>query len=261
MAPGFPGRKVSRVPTVDLNADLGEGCGSDDELLRLVTSASIACGAHAGGGEPMRATIRAALGRGVSVGAHPGYADRDNFGRRETGDTPAAIRELMLAQLDVFATACAGLGAELRHVKPHGALYHRVMHDMAAAESIADAVAEFDPSLVILCMPASRLLEAAEGAGLRAVREAFLDRAYESPVELVPRSHPAAMITDPLVAAERSGQIVISRRLTSLDGSNHEIEADSLCVHGDNPHAATLLRAARSHLEALGVAVASFDAP
>lgn len=258
MARRFPARKVWFVPTVDLNADLGEGCGSDEELLRLVSSASVACGAHAGDERTMRVAITAAVERGVSVGAHPGYADRESFGRRETGATPAAIRELILAQLEAFAVACADVGATFSHVKPHGALYNRAMSERAAAESIAGAVAEFDASLMILCMPAGRLLEAAQAAGLRAVREAFLDRAYESASALVPRTDPAALITDPDMAAARAEKMVASRLVKSVDGSDHPLEADSLCVHGDNPDAVALMRAVRARLEARGITIAAF---
>lgn len=259
MAPGFPGRKVWRMSSVDLNADLGEGCGSDEELLHLVSSASIACGAHAGDARTMLATIAAAVERGVSVGAHPGYADRESFGRRETGATPPAIRELILAQLDVFAAACVEAEATFSYVKPHGALYNRAMLDPAAAESIAGAVAEFDAALMILCMPASRLLEAAQAAGLRPVREAFLDRAYESATALVPRTHSAAVITDPDMAAARAERMVLANVVRSVDGVDHPIEADSLCVHGDNPDAVALMRATRARLEARGVTIAPFS--
>lgn len=258
MARSFPGRKVWLVQTVDLNADLGEGFGSDEELLELISSASIACGAHAGDGGTMRFAIGAALESGVSIGAHPGYPDRESFGRRETGATPAAIGEMVLAQLDVFAAACAELGARLRHVKPHGALYSRAMVEPGAAESIATAVAAFDADLVVLCMPGSRLLAAAQAVGLRVAREAFLDRAYESAVALVSRTDPRATIADPSVAAARAERMVLTHLLTSVDGRDHAIEADSLCVHGDNPGAAALMRATRSRLEARGVPIEAF---
>lgn len=246
------------METIDLNADLGEGCGSDEELLALVSSASIACGAHAGDERIMRVAIQGALERGVSVGAHPGYADRDGFGRRETGATAAAIRDAVLAQLEIFAAACVDAGATFSHVKPHGALYNRAMREPAAAESIALAVAEFDASLTVLCMPGSRLLQAAEAAGLRAAKEAFLDRAYASAGALVPRTDPEALISDPSTAAARAERMVLSHLVTSIDGIDHAIHADSLCVHGDNPDAVALLRAARSRLENAGVAIAPF---
>ncbi|MCR4340677.1 MAG: LamB/YcsF family protein [Gemmatimonadaceae bacterium] len=256
MAPTFPIGKVYPVPTIDLNADLGEGCGSDEELLALVSSASIACGAHAGDERIMRATIDAAAARGVSIGAHPGYPDRAGLGRIETGATPAEIRELVLRQLEVFAAACGAAGAAFRHVKPHGALYNRAMTDAGAAESIAGAVAAFDPALAVLCMPGSELLRAAQAAGLAVAREAFLDRAYESATVLVPRTAAGATISDPSAAAERAERMVLARVVPSADGTELAIEADSLCVHGDNPGAVALLRAVRFRLEAAGVTIA-----
>lgn len=256
MAAGFPGDKLCGVPTVDLNADLGEGCGADGELLALVSSASIACGAHAGDERTMRATILAAVERGVSIGAHPGYPDRAGFGRVETGATPAEIRELILGQLDAFALACEAAGAEFRHVKPHGALYNRAMGDAGAAASIAYAVAAFDSSLTVMCMPGSELARAATTAGLGVAREAFLDRAYESLTGLVARGARGAMISDGAEAAARAERLVLDRTVIAADGAELRIEADSLCVHGDNPTATELLRAVRARLENAGVTIA-----
>ena len=260
MAHRFPGDNFVVVPSIDLNADLGEGCGRDEELLALVSSASIACGAHAGDERTMRIAIERALARDVSIGAHPGYPDHAGFGRVETGATPDEIRASVLVQLERFTAACGDLGARCRHVKPHGALYNRAMGDAAAAASIARAVAGFDPSLIVLCMPASRLHDAAEAAGLAVAREAFLDRAYASATELVPRSSPAALIDDPATAAARAERMVVSQVVTSLDGSDHELHAESLCVHGDNPRAVALMSAVRSTLERAGVAIAPFSA-
>ncbi|MEX1186515.1 MAG: 5-oxoprolinase subunit PxpA [Gemmatimonadaceae bacterium] len=244
------------MPTVDLNADLGEGCGSDEELLALVSSASIACGAHAGNERTIRATIDAALERGISVGAHPGYADRSGFGRIETGATPAEIRELILGQLDVFAAACAAAGAAFSHVKPHGALYNRAMGDPGAAESIARAVVAFDSSLVVMCMDGSELARAATAAGLGVAREAFLDRAYDSPTALALRAARGAVISEPAEAAARAERMVLARMVTAADGTDMRIEADTLCVHGDNPAAVALLRSVRARLENAGVTIA-----
>lgn len=255
MAGWFPGDKVCVVPIVDLNADLGEGCGADEELLVLVSSASIACGVHAGDDRTMRATIESALERGVSIGAHPGYADREGFGRNETGATAHEIRELILGQLDAFADACVAAGAAFSHVKPHGALYIRAMGDPAAADSIARAVAAFDSALTVMCMPGSKLARAATAAGLGVAREAFLDRAYDSSTTLVPRGDPGAMISDPAAAAARAERMVLDRMVTAAHGTDFRIEADSLCVHGDNPAAVVLLRAVRGRLESAGVSI------
>lgn len=206
----------------------------------------------------MRLTIDAALKRRVLVGAHPGYPDRAEFGRRETGATPAEIRALMLEQLGVFAGACADAGAGFSHVKPHGALYNRAMVDVAAADAIARAVTEIDPSVAVLCMPGSALQLAAEDVGLRVAREAFLDRAYQSATRLVPRTAPGAVLSDPGAAADVAERMVLESVFISVDGTVHPIHPESLCVHGDNPDSVALLRAARERLQSRGVTIAPF---
>lgn len=253
--------KLWRVATVDLNADLGEGCGSDDELLDLVSSASIACGAHAGDEGTMLATIESAMARGVSIGAHPGYPDRESFGRAESGAPGFAIADMVRAQLDVFAKACSRAGAAFTHVKPHGAMYNRAMHDKDAADAIARAVSSFDASLVVLGMPGSALLAACKAVGLGTAREAFLDRAYASATALAARGAAGAVITDPARAAKRAEEIAVGGYVTAIDGTKLGVRADSLCVHGDHPHAVSLLRAARERLQAAGVTIAPFRAP
>lgn len=258
MAGGLPGDKLCSVPTVDLNADLGEGCASEPELLELVSSANISCGAHAGDARTMRVTIQAAARLGISIGAHPGYPDREGFGRREIGASPAEIERLVETQLLAFADACADSGATFGYVKPHGALYNRATTDDDAAESIARAVVRVDPSLVVLGMPGGALLLAAAAAGLPVAREAFLDRAYESLAALVPRDQPGSLITEPRVAAARARQLALAGKLTTRDGTEHDIHPDSLCVHGDNPEAVVLLKAARLELESAGVRIRPF---
>ncbi len=254
----FPASKVWRMPTIDLNADLGEGYSADEDLFRLVSSASIACGAHAGDDLTMRHAIQAALHNGVSVGAHPGYPDRTGFGRRETGATPGEIRETVFNQLDAFAVACLDAGANFRHVKPHGALYNRATAEPAAAEAVAAAVAEFDRSLIMLCMPGSQLLHAAAAVGLATAAEAFIDRAYQTATILVSRAAPGAVITLPAVAAARAELMVLEHMVESIDGAKHAIRPASLCVHGDNPDAVALMRATRSLLERREVVIAAF---
>lgn len=255
MAADFPRHKVSRVPSIDLNADIGEGSGCDSELLDLVSSASISCGAHAGDDRTMRVAIEAALRRGVSVGAHPGYPDPANFGRRETGDSPATIRDLMLSQLETFASVCADAGATFAHVKPHGALYNRAQRDRGVAESIVHAVAAVDGSLLVLGMPGSELLAAATRFGLPAAREAFLDRAYDAGGNLLSRDQAGAVIDDPATAAARAESIAATGTLEAADGSSVAVTAETLCVHGDNPGAVALVHAARTRLEQRGIAI------
>nr|MBA3948422.1 LamB/YcsF family protein [Acidobacteriota bacterium] len=180
---------------IDLNADMGEGAGADEALLGVVSSANIACGAHAGDPSLMRRTVRAARASGVAIGAHPGFPDREHFGRRELSMGAQAIEDSVIYQIAALAGIAAAEGAALAHVKPHGALYNMAANDLAMADAIASAIAIFDPSLVMVGLPASALARAAEKAGLAFAAEGFADRAYEPDGSLVARSTPGALIT------------------------------------------------------------------
>lgn len=244
--------------TIDLNADLGEDAGFDDELLQLVTSASVACGAHAGSEQTIRAVVRRAKEIGVSVGAHPGYPDREGFGRREPGATPADIERWVRLQLETFVEICGDEGVSVRYVKAHGALYNRAVHDAAAAAAFVGAVAAAHRELAVLALPASQMLVAARAAGMRPVREAFLDRGYLADGSLAPRDFAGAMITDAGAAAKRALQLAHGEPILDVDGRALTIAADSLCVHGDSPDALAMLRAVRERLAAAGIGVKAF---
>ncbi len=251
------------MTTIDLNADVGEGFGSnrlgdDGPLLDLVTSASIACGFHAGDPLTMHATVAAAHARGVAIGAHPGYPDLPGFGRRDLAATAAEIRAYVVYQVGALAGVCRAAGARLRFVKPHGALYNRAATDAAAASAIAEAVAAVDATLVVLALAGGALVDAARAAGLRAAAEAFADRAYTSAGALAPRSVPGAVLTDPDVVAARALGIVRDGRVRAADGTEITLHADSLCVHGDTPGALALARAVRTRFLGEGIALAPF---
>lgn len=243
---------------MDLNADLGEGAGADGELLTLITSASIACGAHAGDADTMRATVRRARKAGVAIGAHPGYPDRENFGRREIGAGPAEIERWTREQIETLLEICRAERAELRYVKPHGALYTRAVADADAAAAVAGAIRAVSPKLMVLGPSGSELLNEARSAGLRIAAEAFLDRGYADDGTLLPRSHPDALLTDPAVAAERAVLLARGDPIPSADGQQLLIVADSLCVHSDSPTSVAIATAARTRLEAEGIAVSPF---
>jgi UPF0271 protein len=250
-------------PTIDLNADLGEGFGrsrlaEDQAVLDLVSSANIACGFHAGDATTMRDTVRAAALRGVAIGAHPSYPDIPGFGRRELGLSPKEIRFHVAYQLRIFRDVCLAESAKLSYVKPHGALYNRAARDSSAAVAIAQAVCDVDPSLTLLGLPGSEMAEAARRARLRFAAEAFADRAYKSDGSLVPRQEPDAVIHDPRTAAERALTLVTSNTVVARDGTAIRVSAQSLCVHGDNPDALSLLRQVRATLERAGVTIAPF---
>jgi len=243
---------------MDLNADIGEGAGADNELLTVITSASVACGAHAGDADTMRATVRRARGAGVAIGAHPGYPDRENFGRSEIGAGPSDIERWTSEQIEALLEICRTERAELRYVKPHGALYSRAATDNDAAAAIAAAILAVSPKLMVLGPAGSELLNAARAAGLRIVAEAFLDRGYADDGTLLPRSHPDALLTDPAVAAERALLLARGDPIPSADGQQLLIVADSLCVHSDSPTSVAIATAARARLEAEGIKVSTF---
>ena len=240
---------------VDINADLGEGAGHDDELLQLVTSANIACGLHAGNAEMMRATLLAAKARGVAVGAHPSFDDRKNFGRREMSVDWDDLIALVANQLGTFATVAKSLGMRPQHVKPHGALYNMAARTEETAEAIVQAVCRVDPQLIIFAPPASALSRAAEAAELQVAREVFADRNYLRDASLVPRDHPQALLHDPEQAADRVFRMLREGKVEAIDGSDVNVSAETICVHGDTPRAVEFVFALRRCLSQTGVVI------
>ena len=241
---------------IDLNADVGEGAPDDDALMEVVTSVSVACGAHAGDAETMRRILSSARRHGVAVGAHPGFADREGFGRRTVHATPGEVEALIVAQLTTLADIAASLGVQLQHVKPHGALYNAAAQDAALADAIARATAAVDAGLTLVGLAGSALLEAGNRAGLHTVSEAFADRAYRADGSLLPRSEPGAVLDDPNLVIARAVAMVCNRIVIAVDGARVPLQADTICVHGDTPGAAELARQIRDALEAAGVALA-----
>ncbi|MEV6172292.1 5-oxoprolinase subunit PxpA [Streptomyces sp. NPDC051954] len=251
------------MTAIDLNADLGEGFGrwrltDDEQLLSVVTSANVACGFHAGDAVTMRRVCELAAERGVRIGAQVAYRDLAGFGRRAM-DVPAAELAAEVAYqigaLEVFARAA---GTRVSYVKPHGALYNRVVHDEEQAGAVVDGVLLADASLHVLGLPGSRLLALAGKAGLPAVTEAFADRAYTEEGTLVPRGQDGAVVTDPDTVVERSMDLARFGVVTSRSGSPIEVRAQSLCLHGDTPGAVELARRVRARLQESGVRVEAF---
>jgi UPF0271 protein len=247
--------------TIDLNADLGEGFGryrlDDASLLEVITSANVACGFHAGDPTVMRETVRAAITHGVVIGAHPSYPDLQGFGRRELGATPAEIEADVVYQLGALQACCIAAGGRVRYVKPHGALYNRAARDAAAADAIARAVRSVDPSLALLGLAGSQLVLAAERAGIHALREGFVDRGYQRDGTLILRTEPGALIDDPAIAARRALQMVQEGTVEAVDGTTIALTVDSLCTHGDGPHALAIVRAVRQILLDAGVHISA----
>ncbi|HEY0957089.1 MAG TPA: 5-oxoprolinase subunit PxpA [Roseateles sp.] len=240
---------------VDLNADLGEGAPDDAELLALVSAANIACGWHAGDARLMQATVAAALARGVAVGAHPSYPDRDNFGRREMQLSPADLRADLIYQIGALDALVRAQGGRLHHVKPHGALYNQAARDPALADAVAAAVLDVNPGLAVYGLAGSELLRAAERAGLRAVSEVFADRGYRADGSLVPRGQPGAFIADVDEAVARTLRMVREGVVVAVGGETVPLLAQTICLHGDGPHALAFARALHAALIDAGVRV------
>ena len=241
------------MTAIDLNADIGEGCGEDAELLAVVSSCSIACGGHAGDAGTMARTIRDALANGVALGAHPGYPDREGFGRESGFLRGDELYESLTEQVTALADIAAELGAPLLHVKPHGALYNDALGDAELADIIARVTAEAPSSPALIGMADTELENAARRHGLRFVAEAFIDRAYEPDGTLVSRKEPGAVHQELSVATTQAVRLATEGRVTARSGETIMVRADTLCIHGDTPGAAAKARAVRDVLESHGV--------
>ncbi|WP_033309727.1 5-oxoprolinase subunit PxpA [Streptomyces iakyrus] len=251
------------MTSIDLNADLGEGFGrwrltDDERLLSVVTSANVACGFHAGDAVTMRRVCELAAERGVRIGAQVSYRDLAGFGRRAMDVPPAELAAEVAYQIGALEVFARAAGARVAYVKPHGALYNRVVHDEEQAAAVVDGVLLTDAALPVLGLPGSRLLELAGKAGLPVVTEAFADRAYTDAGTLVPRTLEGAVVTDPDAVVERSLGLARSGEVVSRSGTRIGVRARSLCLHGDTPGAVELARRVRERLEASGVRVEAF---
>jgi len=247
---------------IDINSDLGEGFGqwtmSDDvAMLDIVTSANIACGFHAGDPSTMRAVCEAAAARTVTIGAHVSYPDLAGFGRRFIDIDPDELRDAVSYQLGALAGFAAAAGTYVSYVKPHGALYNTIVHHEGQARAVIDGV-RCIAELPIVGLPGSAVLRLASEAGLRAVTEAFVDRAYNADGTLVPRSQAGAVLHDVDQIASRTVRMVIDGVVAAIDGSEIAIRTESMCVHGDTPGAVAIARAVRAALETADVDVRPF---
>jgi UPF0271 protein len=247
---------------LDLNADVGEGDPeTDDALLRLVTSANVACGLHAGDAHTMRATVALAVNQGVAVGAHPGYDDREGFGRRPMQLAEDQIKDLLLGQLGSLDAIARAAGAIVRHVKPHGALYNQAETDDALAVAIIGAVRTFDPNLRLVGRAGSAMARAATVVGHPFTPEAFADRRYRADGSLLPRSEQGAVLTDPEEVARQVRLLVTDGEVVASDGSHLPVAFETLCLHGDTPGSTVLAARIRHELHALGVSVSAPNSP
>lgn len=231
---------------VDLNADLGEGCAHDEALLQLVSSANIACGFHAGDAQTMQQSVRWALKYGVAIGAHPGFPDRENFGRTAMQLPAETVYAQVVYQLGALAAITRVQGGKMVHVKPHGMLYNQAATDAVLADAIARAVYDVDPALRLVGLAGSELIRAGERLGLTTREEVFADRRYQHNGTLVPRSQPDAMIESDELALDQTLAMVQQKKVLSREGVWVPVNADTVCLHGDGEHALTFARRLRA---------------
>ncbi len=256
-------RRGSQMATIDLNSDVGESfgrwsLGDDLAMFGSVSSANVACGFHAGDPSVIRRSCREAAAAGVVIGAHVGYRDLAGFGRRFMDISPTELADDVVYQIGALQALAAVEGARVQYVKPHGGLYNAIVTHTAQAQAVVDAVKSVDPNLPILGLPGSEVLRLAEAAGLRAVTEAFADRAYNPDGTLVSRSLPGAVLEDAEQVAEHVLRMATESAVRAIDGSIPGIREESICVHGDSPGAVAMATAVKSALGDAGVSIGSF---
>lgn len=246
---------------VDLNCDLGESFGSykignDSEIIKLITSANVACGSHAGDPIVMGKTVAFAKESGIEVGAHPGYPDIQGFGRRNMALSPAEAKAYVMYQVGALMAFCKAEGMTMQHVKPHGALYNTAAKNADLALAIAEGIKAINPDFILMGLAGSESIKAAQSIGLRTASEVFADRAYEEDGALRARTKEGAMITDEEEAIKRVLRMVKEGKVTAYSGKDIDIKADSICVHGDGAKALLFVQKIREELTKNGVEIA-----
>lgn len=241
---------------IDLNADLGEGCVNDEAILDSVSSINVACAWHAGSADEMLSLVRAARVRGVAIGAHPSFPDRANFGRKEMSLPLTSVRAGLLYQIGALDGIVRAEGGELAHVKAHGALYNQAARDPELARCIARAIRDFNPQLKVMGLAGSLFVEAVRAEGLTALEEGFADRGYTGDGRLVNRGTPGALIEDESAMLAQVLSMVKTGTVIGQDGTVCHVHVDTICLHGDGPHALQFAKAIRAHLRQEGVEVA-----
>lgn len=251
------------MKSIDLNCDMGElpeavADGTQEALMKSITSANVACGGHAGDEQTMRATIDQALRHAVSVGAHPGYPDRVNFGRLELQMAPEEVADSVFQQVVALACVADACGANIVHVKPHGALYNQAVHNRELARAIAAGVAGWRRDVILVGLAGSPMLDVFRQAGFAVAAEAFADRRYEPDGTLRSRKHADALIRDPAEAGKQALQMVEQGSVTAGDGSTVRVDAQTICIHGDTPGSPQIAAAVAKMLRQAGVQLSGF---
>jgi 5-oxoprolinase (ATP-hydrolysing) subunit A len=247
-----------RLPRIDFNCDLGEGCGDDAAIMPWITSANIACGAHAGDEATMRETLRLCHTHDVIAGAHPGFADREHFGRRELSLSHDELVSLIREQVIAADRLTREQGLRLHHVKPHGALYNLSARDLDTAMAIAEAVRSYDASLILVGLSGSASIDAAESCGLRTAHEVFAERGYDDNARLLPRGTLGAVLEGDNVIAQAL-ELALRGEVVTRSGHRLHLQADTLCLHGDRDDAAEIARSLHNALTTAGVRIEPLD--
>ena len=247
--------------TIDINCDMGEGVGPvtsnslDAELMKYVSTVNIACGFHAGSATIMHDVVRLAKLNGVAIGAHPGLADREGFGRIPQEISPRESYQITLYQIGALYAFTKAEGAVLHHVKPHGALYNMAAADRGLADAIAQAVADFDPKLVLYGLSGSELIHAGRRVGITVANEVFADRSYQSDGSLTPRNEPGSVLADEATVLEHVSAMVFDRQVVTADGGSLSIAADTVCIHGDGENPLSLAKAIHGYMKRAHIAI------
>lgn len=255
---------MTQIRRIDLNCDLGEAVTPEQlemeaRLMTMVTSVNIACGVHAGDAALMRHTVQMAHQHRLAIGAHPGLPDRDSRGRREHLLSPSFVEDLVSTQVSDLITIAQTEGVRLSHVKPHGALYNMAARDRVIADAIASALARLDCHVILVGLAGSELIASGSALGLRVSAEGFADRGYRADGSLVPRGQPGAILHDDATVVARAKSLVIDDRVATVDGTLLRRHIDTLCLHGDTPHAIKLAHALRSMFDTSGISVTRLD--
>jgi UPF0271 protein len=255
--------KPEKMIEVDLNCDMGESAancrnGYDEALMQYVSSVNIACGFHAGDAGIMQLTVAAAIKNNLAIGAHPGLQDAEGFGRRNISITPGEAYQITLYQIGAIAAFVKAAGNRLHHVKPHGALYNMAAESTPLSMAIAEAITDFDDSLVLYGLAGSKLIDAGKQKGLKTANEVFADRSYQPNGLLTPRSEPGAMITDPEKSLAHVISMVKNRYLVSTENTKVRVQADTICIHGDNENSLEFAKLIHNGLSAEKILIKKF---
>ena len=241
--------------TIDVNCDLGEGLNNDEAILKLVSSANIACGFHAGDASTMQKTAKMAIQQGVAIGTHPSFQDLENFGRKNMNLSPDEIYDICVYQIGAMWGVVKSLSGILHHVKPHGALYNMAAKDSNLAKAIVEATKNIDKNLILYGLSGSYLISEAEKIGLKTASEVFADRTYQNDGSLTPRNLPNAMIETTNLAVRQVILMLEKGIVVSTDGKNVPLKADTICIHGDGIHALEFAQNLREELTKKGILI------